>query len=299
MRLFGGIEAGGTKFVCIVGTDPEHIAAETRIPTTVPGETIRKTVEFFAPYLTRGLSAIGIASFGPVDLNPDSKTYGHITTTPKLAWQYTDLCGLVQQELQVPVAFDTDVNGAAFGERFWSKDKGQLDPIAYMTVGTGIGVGLVVNGKPLHGLVHPEAGHFAVPHNRQRDPFPGVCPFHGDCLEGLASGPAMSQRWGQKPETLPDDHPGWDLEAEYLGLAVVNLIYACSPRRVVLGGGVLQHHGLIDKIRANVHELNHGYVHSELLLNHIEEYIQMPSLGTRSGVLGAMAMAIDKFEGRR
>lgn len=293
MGLFGGIESGGTKFVCIVGTDPDHIIADIRIPTSTPQETIRQTVEFFSPYAAVGeLSAIGIASFGPLDLDPNSKTYGHITTTPKLAWQNTDLKGLIQQALNVPVAFDTDVNAAAFGEYYWNSKKGQIDPIVYMTVGTGIGVGAIVNGKPLHGLVHPEAGHFALPHNWQRDPFPGVCPFHGDCLEGLASGPAMTRRWGNKPETLSADHPAWDLEAEYLGLATINLIYAYSPKQIVLGGGVLQHPGLIDKIRSVVHQFNQGYVHSDLLLNQIETYVHLPILGTRSGVLGAMAMAI-------
>ena len=293
MGLFGGIESGGTKFVCVIGSDADHIISEIRIPTTTPAETIRKTVEFFSPYTATGeLSAIGIASFGPLDLNPDSKTYGHITTTPKLAWQNTDLKGLIQRALKVPVAFDTDVNAAAFGEYYWNTEKGQVDPIVYMTVGTGIGVGSIVHGKPLHGLVHPEAGHFALPHNWQRDPFPGVCPFHGDCLEGLASGPAMTKRWGQKPETLSADHPAWDLEAEYLGLATINLIYAYSPKQIVLGGGVLQHPGLIDKIRSVVQRYNQGYVHSDLLLNRIEAYVHLPTLGTRSGVLGAMAMAI-------
>jgi len=296
MGLFGGIESGGTKFVCIVGTDPDHIVADIRIPTSTPAETIHKTVEFFSPFTATGdLTAIGIASFGPLDLNPDSKTYGHITTTPKLAWQNTDLNGLIQQALNVPVAFDTDVNAAAFGEYYWNSEKGQVDPIVYMTVGTGIGVGAIVHGKPLHGLVHPEAGHFALPHNWRRDPFPGVCPFHGDCLEGLASGPAMTRRWGQKPEALPADHPAWDLEAEYLGLATINLIYAYSPKQIVLGGGVLQHPGLIDKIRSVVQQFNQGYVQSDLLLNQIETYVHLPTLGTRSGVLGAMAMAISSW----
>jgi len=293
MGLFGGIEAGGTKFVCIVGRDPDHIIAEKRIPTTTPDETIRNTVDFFTPYTASGeLSAIGIASFGPLDLNPNSITYGHITTTPKLAWQNTDLYGWIKRELNVPVTFDTDVNAAAFGEYYWNKETCRVDPIVYMTVGTGIGVGVIVHGKPLHGLVHPEAGHFALPHNWQRDPFPGVCPFHGDCLEGLASGPAISKRWGSQPQTLSADHPAWDLEAEYLGLAAINLIYAYSPEQIVLGGGVLLHPGLIDKIRLKIQHLNQGYVHSDLLLNQIEAYVHLPTLGTSSGVLGALAMAI-------
>lgn len=216
MKLFGGIEAGGTKFVCVVGHGPADLLAEARFPTTTnPAKTIRQAVDFFLPYARRGeLAAVGIASFGPVDLNPDSPTYGYITTTPKPGWQHVDLYGGIRRGLNVPVAFDTDVNAAAFGEQYWLPENRSLDPFLYITVGTGIGVGVIVNGSPLHGLIHPEAGHFPIPHDRQRDPFPGVCPFHGDCLEGLASGPSMHKRWGQNAETLPDSHPAWDLEAE-------------------------------------------------------------------------------------
>ena len=234
MKLFGGIEAGGTKFVCLVGNGPDQLVEEKRFPTTTPDETIARVIEFFAPYANRGeLAAVGIASFGPVDLNPNSKTYGYITTTPKPGWGQVDLCGRIKRDLNVPVAFDTDVNAAAFGEQYWTPENQALDPFLYMTVGTGIGVGVIVNGLPLHGLIHTEAGHFAIPHNLQRDPFPGVCPYHGDCLEGLASGPSMNKRWGQNAETLPDAHPAWDLEAEYIALALVNLIYAYSPLRIV------------------------------------------------------------------
>ena len=239
MGLFGGIESGGTKFVCLVGSDPDNLIAEKRIPTTNPEETIRMVIDFFSPYTkSKELTAVGIASFGPVDLNPTSPTYGYITTTPKEGWKNVDLCGQIQRGLEVPVAFDTDVNAAAFGEQYWKKDKQLLDPFLYMTIGTGIGVGVIVNGSPLHGLIHAEAGHMVIPHNWQKDPFPGGCPYHGDCLEGLASGPSMSKRWGQKPETLPEAHPAWNLEAEYLALALVNLIYVYSPLQIVLGGGV-------------------------------------------------------------
>ncbi|MGA9396748.1 MAG: ROK family protein [Anaerolineaceae bacterium] len=297
MRLFGGIESGGTKFICMIGSGPDYIVAEKRIPTTAPDETIRKVIEFFSPYAaTKELTAIGIASFGPLDLNQGSDTFGYITTTPKSGWQNTDLCGLIRRGLNVPVAFDTDVNAAAFGEHFWNKEKHLLDPFLYMTVGTGIGVGVIVNGEPLHGLIHPEAGHISLPHNWQRDPFPGVCPYHDDCLEGLASGHSMSERWGQKPETLPDDHPAWELEAEYLGLAMLNLFYAYSPRQIVLGGGVSQHPGLIQSVRTKIQGFNNGYVHSSMLLDKIDKYIHLPVLGNRSGVLGAMAMAIKNIE---
>jgi len=193
MKLFGGIESGGTKFVCSVGRDPDHLISDISFPTTNPTETIQKAIEFFAPYSKRNeLVSVGIASFGPLDLNPDSKTYGYITTTPKAGWQQVDLYGEFQKALKVPIAFDTDVNAAAFGEKYWIPENQPLDPFLYITVGTGIGVGAIINGYPLHGLIHAEAGHIAIPHDWQEDPFPGVCPFHGDCLEGLASGYSMS-----------------------------------------------------------------------------------------------------------
>jgi fructokinase len=293
-RLCGGIEAGGTKFVCLVGTGPADIVDETRFGTTHPDETIQKAVAFFSPYTRTGeLAAVGIASFGPVDLNPNSPTYGFITSTPKPGWSQVDLRGGIQSALKIPVAFDTDVNAAAFGEQYWTPANRGLDPFVYMTVGTGIGVGLIVNGQPLHGLVHGEAGHFFIPHDWQKDPFPGICPYHGDCLEGLASGPSMNKRWGQRAETLPDRHPGWDLEAEYIALALTNLIYAYSPHRIVLGGGVPLHPGLHEAVRSKVLERLNGYIKSSILLDHIDEYIVAPTLGQRSGGLGAIAMAIE------
>ena len=299
MKLFGGIEAGGTKFVCMVGNTPNDLAAEERFPTTGPVETIRQAVDFFAPYVQKGeLVAVGIASFGPLDLNPDSPTYGYITTTPKTGWQQVNLCGEIQRGLNVPVVFDTDVNAAAFGEQYWLPENRSLDPFLYITVGTGIGVGVIVNGSPLHGLIHSEAGHFAIPHDQQRDPFPGICPFHGDCLEGLASGVSMQKRWGQNAETLSDAHPAWDLEAEYIALALVNLIYACSPRRIVLGGGVAQHPGLHVAVRQKVQRLLNGYIQSSVVLENIDEYILPPALGNRSGGLGAIALAITEYAAR-
>jgi fructokinase len=191
------------------------------------------------------------------------------------------------------VAFDTDVNAAAFGEQYWIPGNRTLDPFLYMTVGTGIGVGVIINGAPLHGLVHAEAGHFALPHDWARDPFPGVCPFHGDCLEGLASGFSMNQRWGQSPERLPASHPAWDLETDYLAFALVNLIYAYSPQRIILGGGVSQHPGLLRETRCKVKQFMNGYVQSPMLMDHLDEYILPPALGNRSGGLGAIAMAME------
>ncbi len=297
MGLFGGIESGGTKFICMIGSTPDNLLAEIRIPTTTPEETIRKVIEFFNPYVSSGeLTAIGIAAFGPLDLDPNSPTYGFITSTPKEGWQNVNLYGQIQKELHVPVAFDTDVNAAAFGEQYWGKNSRNLDPFLYMTVGTGIGVGVIINGAPLHGLIHAEAGHCTIPHDKQHDPFPGVCPFHGDCLEGLASGYSMFKRWGQAPETLPADHPAWEIESDYLALALVNLIYAYSPRQIILGGGVFQHPGLIQSVRSKVQIFNNDYIQSSRITDEIEDYIQLPTLGNRSGALGAVALAINKVK---
>lgn len=291
MKLFGGIESGGTKFVCLVGNRPDHLVEE-RFPTTSPSETIDRAIEFFLPYVQSGeLAAVGIASFGPLDLNQSSKTYGYITTTPKPGWRQVDLHGEIRRGLKVPVAFDTDVNAAAFGEQYWVPENKSLDPFLYITVGTGIGVGVIANGSPLHGLIHPEAGHVAIPHDWERDPFPGVCPYHGDCLEGLASGLSMRKRWGKSPENLPDSHPGWDLESDYIARALVNLIYTYSPRRVILGGGVPQHPGLIEAVRSKIRQFINNYVQSRMLLDEINDYIVPPALGNRSGGLGAIAMA--------
>jgi fructokinase len=292
--IFGGIEAGGTKFVCMVARSPQDILAEARFPTADPSETIPCVLDFFIPYTRqKRLAGVGIGSFGPVDLDHSSATYGYITSTPKPGWAQTDLCGVVRQALKVPVAFDTDVNAAAFGEQYWVGENRKLDPFLYLTVGTGIGVGVIVNGKPVHGLIHPEAGHYLIPHNWQDDPFEGVCPYHGDCLEGLASGPAMARRWGQPAETLSPDHPAWELEANYIALALANLMYSFSPRRIVLGGGVMNQPGLHAVVRRKVQQWANGYLQSSAILETIESYIVPPALGSRSGVLGAIALAIE------
>jgi len=300
-RLFGGIEAGGTKFVCVVGSGPNDIVEEIRFPTTQAAEeTIRRAIAFFAPYIhNANLTAIGIATFGPVDLNPVSPTYGCITTTPKPGWSQVDLRGIVKRALDLPVAFETDVNAAAFGEYYWTPANRSLDPFVYITIGTGVGVGVLVNGRPVHGLVHPEAGHLSIPHDKAMDPFTGICPYHKDCLEGLASGPAMAKRWGQEVKTLPDSHPAWELEAEYIALALVNLTYAYSPQRIVLGGGVSLHPGLHKSVRQKVQQTLNGYIQSPVVLEKIDEYIVPPTLGNRSGVLGAIAMAMDLVDARK
>jgi fructokinase len=290
--LLGGIEAGGTKFVCAVGTSPDDVRALARVPTTTPQETIARAIEFFRAESARHgpLDAVGIASFGPIDPEPRSPTFGCITSTPKPGWKNTDLAGAVGRALGVPIGFDTDVNVAALGEWRWGAGQG-TDNLIYLTIGTGIGGGGLINGKLMHGLVHPEMGHMRIPHDRAADPYPGHCPFHGDCFEGLACGPAMAARWKQAPETLADDHPAWTLEAHYLGLALVNVVCALSPERIILGGGVMSNARLLPMVRRNVQELLNEYVQSPAVLDEIERYIVAPGLGDRSGVLGALALA--------
>ena len=287
MSVFGAIEAGGTKFVCAVGTGPDDLDLDS-FPATSPRATMAGVLGFFRG--REGLRAIGIGSFGPVDLQPDSPTFGHITTTPKLAWRNFDLVGTVRNALDLPIGFDTDVNAAAFGEARWGAGQG-LGDFLYVTVGTGIGGGALVDGRIVHGLQHPEMGHIRVPHDWARDPYPGACPFHGDCLEGLASGPAIEARWGIPGMDLPSEHPAWELEAHYLALGLANWICTLSPRRIVMGGGVMQQAQLLPIVRRRLQTLLNGYIQSNLVLDRIEEYVVPPQLGTRAGILGALALA--------
>ena len=286
--LYGGIEGGGTKFVCAVGTGPEDLRAETRFPTTTPAETIGRAIEFFRQF--DGLAALGFASFGPLDPRPDSPTYGHILPTPKPGWTNADVVGPLRAAFGLPVVFDTDVNGAALAEGRWGAAQ-NCDPVLYITIGTGIGGGLLVNGKLLHGLLHPEMGHIPLPRDPQQDPFPGACPFHGDCFEGLAAGPALEKRWGARAETFGPDHPAWDLEAHYIALALRSYICTLSPQKIVLGGGVASQEQMLPLIRRKTQELLNGYVQSPAILNQIDNYIVLPGLGNRAGVLGAIALA--------
>ncbi len=288
MTVFGGIEAGGTKFVCAVGSGPDDLRAETRFSTTTPEETIDRCLGFFRQF--DGLRAIGVASFGPVDPDPRSPTFGHITSTPKPGWAGTDLAGAIGRGLSLPVGFDTDVNGAALGEWRWGAARG-LDTFIYLTIGTGIGGGALVDGRLVHGLLHPEMGHFRLPRDPLADPYPGACPYHGDCFEGLASGPALEKRWGVPAETLPAGHPAWQLEADYIALALAAYICTLSPQRLVLGGGVMQQPHLFPLVRAGVLRQLNGYIQSPAILDAIDEYIVPPALGGRAGVLGAIALA--------
>jgi fructokinase len=294
--LYGGIEAGGTNFVCAAGSGPDDIRAEVRFPTTMPHETLDRAITFFQEQaLVAPLMAIGIASFGPVDLNPGSSTFGHVKETVKLGWSNTDFVGSLERALKLPVGFDTDANGAALGEHSWGVAQG-LDTFLYLTVGTGIGGGGMVGGHLIHGLVHPEMGHIRIPHDRQADPYPGNCPFHGDCLEGLACGPALEERWDRPAATLPPDHPAWELEAYYLALGLQNYICTFSPQRIVLGGGVMEQSHLFPRIRHNLQDLMNGYLQSSAILEDIHRYIVPPDLARRAGVLGAIALAIEAYE---
>lgn len=294
MNYFGGIEAGGTKFVCVVADEEKNILAETRFPTTTPEETLGRVLAFFQQKDEEGrmwpVSAIGVACFGPIDPEPKSPKYGYITTTPKPGWANTPVTEPLKAAFGVPVAIDTDVNAAAIGEGRWGAAQG-LDNFLYLTIGTGIGGGGVFNGKALHGLVHPEMGHIRIPHDRQSDPYNGYCPFHGDCFEGLAAGPALMDRWGQPGDQLPIGHPAWELEAHYIGQALHSLICTLSPTRIILGGGVMQQEHLFPMIREEVKQSLNGYVNSPSIIERIDEYIVPPGLGGRAGVLGAVALA--------
>ncbi len=290
--LYAGIEIGGTKWVCAVGTGPEDLRAVTRFPTGEPAATIAKAIGFLQEASARQgrLRAIGIGSFGPLDLDPRSPSFGFITTTPKLGWANTDLVGAFEAAFSLPVGFDTDVNAAALGEGRWGAAQGLTDFI-YLTIGTGIGGGGMSGGQLIHGLAHPEMGHIRIPHDPARDPFLGACPFHGDCFEGLASGPAIEARWGQRGETLPLDHPAWELEARYLALGLVNFICTLSPRRIILGGGVMAQSHLFSMVRRQVQVLLNGYIAAPEVLDRIQDYIVPPALGPQTGVLGAIALA--------
>lgn len=295
-RLVGGIEAGGTKFVCAIGTGPDDVRAETRFATTDPVATLARAIEFFrSARRETPILALGIASFGPIELDPGAAAYGRITTTPKPGWANVDMVGTMQKALDVPVGFDTDVNAAALGEVRWGAGRG-LDNVLYLTIGTGIGGGVVANGRVLRGLVHPDMGHIRIPHDWTDDPFRGVCPYHGDCLEGLASGPAIEARWGARGQTLAGEHPAWALESKYLGLAVANYILTLSPQRILLGGGVMQRASLFPQIRQTVETVLNGYVNAPQVRAEDREYIVPPGLGTRAGVLGALALAYEALE---
>jgi len=293
MRI-GAIEAGGTKFVCGIGNEHGLIEDSVRFPTETPETTIPKVIEYFAD---KGVEAIGIGTFGPINLDRSSPQYGYITTTPKPGWAGFNFVGAITQALQVPVGWDTDVNAAAYGEARWGAAQG-LGSCIYYTIGTGVGVGIYAEGRLVHGLVHPEAGHVLV-RRHPEDKFQGRCPYHGDCLEGMAAGPALEERWQMKGHEIPVDHPAWEMEAYYIGQAVCNMILTISPKKVILGGGVMQQGHLFPLIREEVRRNLNGYVQAEALLDGIDEYIVPPGLGQLAGLTGALALGIDALRSAR
>ncbi|NNF64531.1 MAG: ROK family protein [Acidimicrobiia bacterium] len=285
-RQLGAVEAGGTKFVCAVGTGPENIVARTKVATQDPATTIGNVLSFFAEH---DVTAIGVASFGPLELRRRHELYGYITTTPKPGWSNTEIVGPLEAATRVPIGFDTDVNGAALGEGRWGAARG-LSTFVYVTIGTGIGGGAVVNGQVAHGLVHAEMGHLSV-RRKPGDDFAGTCPFHGDCFEGMASGPSMAARWGTPAETLTGDalEAAIEIEAHYIAEGLRNIVYAIAPERIIVGGGVSSIDGLLPQVRRKLTESLAGY--PGLPDHEKPDFVTPPGLGDGSGIAGAFALA--------
>ncbi|MFZ1419234.1 MAG: ROK family protein [Leptotrichiaceae bacterium] len=285
MAIMAAVEAGGTKFNCGLGDENGNIIDQVSIPTTTPEETMKKVIEYFKD---KKFDVMGVGSFGPIDPIKGSKTYGHITKTPKAYWSDYNLIGELKKHFDVPMEFDTDVNGAALAEAWWGAGKG-FKNVMYITVGTGIGAGATVDGKMLQGLTHPEMGHISVKRHPE-DAFEGTCSFHGDCLEGMAAGPAIEKRWGKKGIELAEDNRVWEMEAYYLSQALVNYILILSPEKIIMGGGVMKQKQLFPLIHKNVKEMLNGYVDKKEILEDIENYIIYPGLGDYAGFIGSFAL---------
>lgn len=286
--LYGALEAGGTKMVCAICDEKGQVLTRASIPTRNPEQTVPKMIEFFQKY---DILALGIGCFGPIDLDRNSPTYGYITTTPKLEWQNYPIVRTFEEALGIPVGFDTDVNASALGEATWGSCQG-IDNCLYITVGTGIGVGVIAGGKPYHGLMHPEGGHILL-NRHPEDPMHGSrCPFHDNCLEGLAAGPAIEKRWGKKAELLSQNEKVWELEAWYLAQAVCNYILMFSPQRIVLGGGVSHQRGLLEKVREQVRLHVNGYIQNSCMED-LEHFLMPPSLNDNQGVMGCAKLAMN------
>jgi fructokinase len=289
--LFGGLEAGGTKFVCVIGTGPDDVRATARIDVTTPAETLPAVVRFFREAVQGGvrLDAIGIGSFGPVELRAGHPRFGFITSTPKPGWSGTDVLGPIAEAFGLPVGFDTDVNGAALAEGRWGAARG-LGSFVYLTLGTGIGGGAVADGRLVHGLGHPEMGHMAVP-RRPGDDFPGRCPFHGDCFEGMANGPAIGDRFGRRAETLTgaDQAEAAALAGWYLAAGIRSIVYALAPERIVVGGGLGSMAGVLEAARAELGAQLRGYPG---LPEHLDDSFVLPAaLGAMAGPAGTFVLA--------
>ena len=283
--ILGALEAGGTKMVCAVGDEKGNILDCVSIPTEKPSKTLERIGDYFAD---KNIEALGIGCFGPLDLNMDSPTYGFITSTPKPFWGNVDVVGYFKKRLLIPIGFDTDVNASCIGESVYGSSKG-LSDIIYITIGTGIGIGVISNGNLLHGAMHPEGGHIFI--NRDaRDGFMGVCPYHKNCFEGLSSGIAVGKRFDVAAKDMSDDDPFWDIEANYIAQALINYTMVLSPQRIILGGGVMHNVSLLDKVKAEFVLLNNGYILNSFV-NDIDNYIILQSLEDKQGILGALALA--------
>lgn len=287
MRI-GAIEAGGTKFVLGIGNEMGGILERVSIPTEEPNITMKRVIEYFKG---KEIEALGIGCFGPIDPKKDSETYGYITTTPKLKWNNYNILGELKKYFDIPIGFDTDVNGAALGELTWGNAQG-LSSSLYITIGTGIGAGAVAEGNMVHGLLHPEMGHIMVKRHK-KDNYIGKCPYHRDCLEGLAAGPAIEERWGKKGHELPKNHEAWEMEAYYLAQALVNFILILSPEKIIMGGGVMKQDWLLPMIREEVKKQLNKYISKKEILEDIDNYIVSPKLGDNAGLCGAVALALN------
>ena len=283
--LLGALEAGGTKMVCAIGNEKGEIWDQVSIPTEIPAITMPKLIAYFRE---KEIEALGIGSFGPIDPDRQSSTYGYITSTPKLSWANYNIVGEFKQSLHCPVEFDTDVNSSVLGEVTFGSARGK-DSVLYLTVGTGIGAGIYVEGNLLHGMLHPEAGHILL-RKREDDNYQGKCPYHDSCFEGLASGPSIEERWGQRGEFLSDREEVWDLEAYYIGQALTDYILTISPQMIILGGGVMKQTSLYPKIRGYVTAFLNGYIKTDELKD-MERYIVPASLGGNQGIMGCLALA--------
>lgn len=289
--LLGALEAGGTKMVCAIGDETGKVLEQVSLPTQTPDLTMPEMIAFFEK---RKVDALGIACFGPVELDENSPNYGYITTTPKLAWRNFDIVGSFRKALHCPIGFDTDVNGSVLGEVTFGQAKGKRCVI-YLTIGTGIGAGIYIEGKLLHGMLHPEAGHVMVT-KRERDRYAGKCPYHKNCLEGLAAGPAIEERWGNKAVLLSDRAEVWELEADYIAQALTGYILTLSPEMIILGGGVMHQEQLFPLIREKVGQMLGGYIQTEEIA-HMDGYIVPASLQDAQGVMGCLELARRALEG--
>ena len=285
--LIGALEAGGTKMVCAVGKEDGSVLEQVSIPTTTPEETIPQILDYFK---SKEIGALGVAAFGPVDVKPASPTYGFILNTPKIPWRNCDLLGQLKRELAIPIGLDTDVNGSCLGEMTYGCARG-LENVIYITIGTGVGVGVCCGGKLVHGMLHPEGGHILLSRH-PKDPKGGICPNHPNCLEGFACGPSIEARWGKKAAELADEPLVWEIESYYIAQALVDFIMILSPQKIILGGGVMHQEQLFPLIRRQVKEWDGGYL-STPELEDLEHYIVPASLGGDQGIMGCIKLGLN------